>query len=90
MGTFRGYWCTYILCSDILNINMTATLSSCATPHDKLLENSLLYKEFVAEREEILRNKWYMSEKAGKDVGFERALMDWVSNHRCKWRLKRS
>jgi len=45
-----------------------------------------LYKEFLAEREEILRNKWYMSEKEGKDVGFERALVDWVSKHRCKWK----
>jgi hypothetical protein len=68
---------------------MTTASLSCAAVHDKLLENSLLYKEFIAEREEILRNKWYMSEKAGKDVGFERALMDWVSNHRCKWRSKR-
>jgi hypothetical protein len=48
-----------------------------------------LYKEFTAEREEILRNKWYMSEKAGKDVGFERALIDWVSKHRNNWKKNR-
>lgn len=68
---------------------MTAILSSCTTSHDKILQNSLLYKEFLAEREEILKNKWYMSEKEGKDVGFERALVDWVSNHRCKWKSRK-
>ena len=36
-----------------------------------LVKNSVLYKEFLAEREEILRHKWIESEKAGKDIGFE-------------------
>ena len=48
--------------------------------------HSSLYKDFLEEREEILRNKWYMSERAGQDVGFERALMDWVINYRNGWR----
>jgi len=30
-----------------------------------------------------------MSEREGKDVGFERALIDWVSNHRTAWRKTR-
>ena len=37
---------------------------------------SALYKEFLAERDEILRHKYAESEKAGYDVGFERALLD--------------
>jgi hypothetical protein len=45
-----------------------------------LLEDTLLYKKFAEEREHILRNKWYMSERVGKDVGYERALLDWVLN----------
>jgi hypothetical protein len=45
-----------------------------------LIEETLLYKKFLEEREHILKNKWYMSEKAKKDVGFERALLDWVIN----------
>lgn len=44
-----------------------------------------VYKRFLAERDCILENKWYMSEREGKDVGFERALLDWVLNHRTKW-----
>ena len=53
-----------------------------------LLESSALYKKFMEEREEILKHKWIESEKAGKDVGFEKALLSWVCNHREKWRNK--
>src|SRR6516225_9286525 len=51
----------------------------------RLVKNSALYKEFLAEREEILRHKWIESEKAGCDIGFERALMDWIITHRSVW-----
>ena len=54
-----------------------------------LLRNSSLYREFQAEREEILRHKWIESEKAGYDIGFERALTDWIINHRASWRKTR-
>ena len=54
-----------------------------------LLRNSSLYREFQAEREEILKHKWIESEKAGKDIGFERALTDWIIKHRSKWRKSR-
>ena len=50
------------------------------------VKNSVLYKEFLAEREEILRHKWIESEKAGHDIGFERALLDWIVKHRSEWR----
>ena len=51
-----------------------------------LLETSALYKKFMEEREEILKHKWIESEKAGQDIGFEKALLDWVFHHREKWR----
>jgi hypothetical protein len=54
-----------------------------------LLKRSNLYREFQAEREEILKHKWIESEKAGEDIGFERALIDWVVKHRSKWRKGR-
>jgi len=54
-----------------------------------LLINSSLYREFLAEREEILKHKWIESEKAGSDIGFERALTDWIVRHRAKWRRSR-
>jgi hypothetical protein len=56
---------------------------------DELLKNSTLYREFQAEREEILRHKWIESEKVGHDIGFERALTDWIVKHRAKWRKAR-
>lgn len=55
----------------------------------ELLKNSSLYREFQAEREEILRHKWIESEKAGYDIGFEQALTDWIVRHRAKWRRSR-
>jgi hypothetical protein len=54
-----------------------------------LLKGSLLYREYLAERSAILEHKWYMSEKAKHDVGFEKALLDWVLKHRTKWRSER-
>ena len=53
------------------------------------VRNSTLYKEFLAEREEILKHKWIESEKAGKDIGFEKALLDWIVKHRSNWRDRR-
>ena len=56
---------------------------------DDLLRKSSLYREYMAEREEILRHKWLESEKAGIDVGFEEALTDWMVKHRSEWRKRR-
>ena len=60
-----------------------------ATKDAELVTNSILYKEFLAEREEILRHKWLESEKAGQDIGFEKALLDWIVRFRSSWRDKR-
>ena len=55
----------------------------------EMVMNSALYREFLAEREEILRHKWIESEKLGYDIGFERALLDWIVRHRSNWRKAR-
>ena len=60
-----------------------------STTSDELLKSSSLYREFLAEREEILRHKWLESEKVGIDVGFEEALTDWMVKHRSEWRKRR-
>ena len=54
-----------------------------------LLERSVLFREFAAERAEVLKHKWIESEKAGRDIGFEKALMNWVIYHRAPWRQAR-
>ena len=53
------------------------------------LASSTLYREFQAEKAEILRHKWLESEKVGHDIGFEKALVDWVTRHRAEWRRSR-
>ena len=60
-----------------------------ANGNESLVRNSSLYREFQAEREEILKHKWIESEKLGYDISFERALTDWIIKHRAKWRKSR-
>jgi hypothetical protein len=67
-----------------------ATMNPQRNEGSELVKNSVLYKEFLAEREEILRHKWIESEKAGHDIGFERALLDWIVKYRSAWRDERS
>jgi hypothetical protein len=70
-----------------MNTNLAMLASSEDQQH--FVKNSALYKEFMAEREEILKHKWIESEKAGADIGFEKALLDWIMKHRSNWRQKR-
>jgi hypothetical protein len=64
-------------------------MNSSQEEQSQFVKNSVLYKEFLAEREEILKHKWIESEKAGTDIGFEKALLDWILKHRSNWREKR-
>ena len=49
------------------------------------IEDSNLYQRFLAEREEIMKHKWIESEKQGYDIGFEKALVEWMLHHRKEW-----
>ena len=55
----------------------------------EFVKQSSLYQEFLAEREEILKHKWLESERLGYDIGFEKALLDWIRKHRENWRSAR-
>jgi len=68
---------------------VNAYMSKDSSAGNNLVKNSSLYKEFQAELDEILRHKWIESEKAGRDIGFEQALTDWIMRHRSKWRKAR-
>ena len=70
-------------------MEIPSPMSTTTEDNHDLVKESLLYKEFLAEREEILRHKWIESEKAGHDVGFEKALLDWIVKHRSSWKDKR-
>ena len=81
-----------------MSLNLTPTIQRkpvfmSNTPNGQhendVVRRSSLYREFQAERDEILRHKWIESEKAGHDIGFERALTDWIIKHRSKWRKSR-
>jgi hypothetical protein len=49
-------------------------------------ENSSVYQYYQKELNEVLKHKWIESEKAGRDVGFNAALTDWIRHHRTAWR----
>jgi hypothetical protein len=49
------------------------------------IENSDLYQLMIEEKAHIERNRWYLSEKAGFDVGPSFAKYDWEVRHRPKW-----
>jgi hypothetical protein len=72
------------------SVNPEWSMSSNNDPSgNDLVKNSSLYREFQAEREEILKHKWIESEKAGHDIGFEQALTEWIVKYRSKWRKGR-
>ncbi len=56
--------------------------------NDDLITHSLLYQQSQAQAEEIMKHKWYESERAGHDIGLDRARTDWAIKHRSEW-LKR-
>jgi hypothetical protein len=69
---------------------MTSTNQESAPSSSReFVKQSSLYQEFLAEREEILKHKWLESERLGYDIGFERALLDWIRKHRESWRAAR-
>ena len=52
------------------------------------------YKDPLAEfdrstAEEIKKYKWIESEKAGRDIGWERAQQEWLQNHFPAWKQQR-
>lgn len=49
------------------------------------LKETSIYQEFLAMKEEIMMHKWYESEKAGYDIGFPRAVIDWTMKFKSKW-----
>jgi hypothetical protein len=50
------------------------------------IENSSLYQEWLAERAEVDKLKWVMSEAVGHDVGWDHAYWTWVMTRRSAWR----
>lgn len=49
------------------------------------MEKFNLYQKFLDLKKEIDKHKWIESEKMKCDIGFEQALVDWMSKHRSGW-----
>ena len=49
------------------------------------VQDTSIYKEFVAMKEEVLKHKWLESEKAGHDIGYVVALFDWSVKYKSAW-----
>jgi len=49
------------------------------------ISKSDLYQIWIEEQIHIAKNKWYLSEMAGYDVGWQAARHDWYVRWRPKW-----
>jgi len=54
-------------------------------PKVKGFEKSTFLQLCLEEKEEIRRYKKKESEKAGCDIGYDRALLEWIRYHRDSW-----
>jgi hypothetical protein len=54
-----------------------------------LLKNSSRFGAFQTEPEDILEDKCPESRRGEHELGFERALADWLIKHRSSWRKSR-
>jgi hypothetical protein len=57
---------------------------SAAETADVWVRNTLLVRRWENMKHEILLHKWYESEKAGHDIGWERAAVDWMIRFGCR------
>lgn len=51
---------------------------------DQWVRTTRLFRKWEDMKQEIQLHKWYESEKAGYDIGWERATVDWMIRHGCK------
>lgn len=70
----------------ILKVEHTLNINSRIADFKK----STLYQNYLAEVEEINKHKWIESEKKGEDIGWDKALLDWIMKHKKDWRKSRN
>ena len=49
--------------------------------NEQWVRNTRLFRQWEDIKREIQLHKWYESEKAGHDIGWERASVDWMIRH---------
>lgn len=65
---------------------MSAQISASRCDGKDWVKRTCLYQACAHLRAEIERHKWYESEKAGYDIGWDRAAVDWLIKHGCRLR----
>ena len=50
---------------------------------ERWVQGTALFQSWAAMKREILLHKWYESERAGSDIGWDRALVDWMVRYGC-------
>lgn len=55
-----------------------ATCSAGNSGEPGWIEGTSLFRQWNTIKEDILLHKWYESEKAGHDIGWEKASVDWM------------
>ncbi|HSI82153.1 MAG: hypothetical protein ACAI35_00660 [Candidatus Methylacidiphilales bacterium] len=48
-------------------------------------ENTPLFRRFLAGREEIMKYRASESARLGADIGWEKALLEWITRYRSEW-----
>ena len=49
------------------------------------IKQARLYQLYLSQVDEVNRHKWIESEKAGFDVGWDWALVNWIIHYRANW-----
>ena len=63
------------------SLPMSGDMRPPANGVDSWVLNTRLFREWEEMKREIQLHKWYESEKAGHDIGWERASVDWMIRH---------
>jgi len=63
---------------------MSADKTSSDVGGDSWVANTRIFREWERMRQDILAHKWYESEKAGYDIGWEKASVDWMIRYGCR------
>lgn len=48
---------------------------------EQWVKQTRLVKDWERRKQDILAHKWYESERAGRDVGWDHASVDWLIRH---------
>jgi hypothetical protein len=66
--------------------SLSDTVRSWETTFARPWRRQKALRDVAAQLREIEHHKYHLSEKAGRDIGWEAAAVDWIQTHACAWR----